>query len=180
MTPPPAMMSGRSAAASSRATASTSSASGAGQRQYRQPVDRGEARAGDHVQGAGADRGGDGEGGVPAGRLGVPGRDVHQGLLVAALDERHRVAELVECLAEAGDVAVAEDAQRGRDEPAALTVGNRVLLRQVRDEGLRDGELHVWFSYQGRPGSTTVFSSVISATARRGPSLPMPLPFRPP
>jgi hypothetical protein len=34
--------------------------------------------------------------------------------------------------------------------------------------------------YQGRPCSTMVFSSVISATARRGPSLPMPLPFSPP
>ena len=35
-------------------------------------------------------------------------------------------------------------------------------------------------SYQGRPCSTTVFSSVISATARRGPSLPYPLLLRPP
>jgi hypothetical protein len=34
--------------------------------------------------------------------------------------------------------------------------------------------------YQGRPCNTTVFSSVISATAVRGPSLPMPLPFNPP
>ena len=34
--------------------------------------------------------------------------------------------------------------------------------------------------YQGRPWSTIVLDSVISATAARGPSLPMPLPLRPP
>jgi hypothetical protein len=39
--------------------------------------------------------------------------------------------------------------------------------------------MRTW-AYQGRPWSTIVFSSVISATAQRGPSLPMPLPFRPP
>ena len=34
--------------------------------------------------------------------------------------------------------------------------------------------------YQGRPCRMTVLTSVISATAERGPSLPMPLPFSPP
>ena len=36
------------------------------------------------------------------------------------------------------------------------------------------------FLYQGRPCRMTVLVSVISATAERGPSLPMPLAFRPP
>ena len=52
--------------------------------------------------------------------LGEPDRRVHQRLLVAALDERHRLAELVQGLAQAGHVAVAEDAQGGGDQPAAL------------------------------------------------------------
>ena len=34
--------------------------------------------------------------------------------------------------------------------------------------------------HQGRPCRITVLTSVISATAERGPSLPMPLPFSPP
>ena len=34
--------------------------------------------------------------------------------------------------------------------------------------------------YQGRPCRMIVLASVISATADRGPSLPMPLPFSPP
>jgi hypothetical protein len=58
------------------------------------------------------------------GRLGVAGGDVDQGLLVAALDERQGVGVLVQRLAEAGDVAVAEDAQGGGDQPAALAVGH--------------------------------------------------------
>ena len=108
------------------------------------------------------------------------------------------LGELVQGLPEAGDVAVAEDAERGRDQPAAYAVGDGVLAGQVGDDGLRDGQpdgggcIHgeTRFridqsgsgrsDYQGRPCRMTVFTSVISATAERGPSLPMPLPFRPP
>ena len=42
------------------------------------------------------------------------------------------------------------------------------------------GAREVLPGHHGRPCRTTVFSSVISATARRGPSLPIPLPLRPP
>ena len=56
------------------------------------------------------------------------------------------------------------DSPQGRGRPGLLS-------------GLGDAECQ---SYQGRPCSTTVFSSVISATARRGPSFPYPLPLRPP
>ena len=88
----------------------------AGQQQHGQPVDGGQRGAGDHVHRARADRGGHGQGGVPPAVLGERGGRVHQGLLVAALDERHRVAELVQGLAEAGHVAVPEDAQGGGDQ----------------------------------------------------------------
>ena len=71
------------------------------QQQHRQPVHRGQPGPGDRVQCTGADRGGDGEGRVPLHRLGVADAQVHQGLLVAALHERHQVAELVERLAHA-------------------------------------------------------------------------------
>ena len=158
----------------------------AGQQQYRQPVDGGQRRAGDHVQRARADRGGHGQGGVAPAVLGEGGGRVYQGLLVAALDERHHVAELVQRLAEPGHVAVPEDAQGGGNQPAALAVSDRVLPGQERHDGLGDGQPHGLrghrrsFLYQGRPCRMTVLVSVISATAERGPSLPMPLAFRPP
>ena len=114
----------------------------AGEQQDREPVDGGDAGPGDHVERPGADRGGDGQGGPAAGRLGEGGGRVHQGLLVAALDERHPVVELVEGLAHAGDVAVAEDAEGGRDEPAAVAVGHRVLGGQEPDDGLGDRQAH--------------------------------------
>ena len=112
----------------------------AGQQQHRQPVDGGQRRPGDHVQRARSDRGGHGQGGVAPAVLGERGGRVHQGLLVAALDEGHRVAELVQGLAEPGHVAVAEDAQGGGDQPAALAVGDRVLPGQVGHDGLGDGQ----------------------------------------
>ena len=91
-----------------------------GQQQHREPVQRRQGGAGDHVHRAGSDGGGHREGGVAVVVLGERGRRVDQGLLVAALDERHRLGELVQRLAEAGDVAVAEDAEGRRDQPAAV------------------------------------------------------------
>ena len=49
---------------------------------------------------------------------------------------------LVQRLAEAGHVAVTEDAQSGGDEPMAVAVGHRVLAGQVRDDGLGNREPH--------------------------------------
>ena len=142
---------------------------------------------------------------MATGVLGERGRRVDQGLLVAALDERHRLVQLVQGLAQAGHVAVAEDAQGGGDQPAALAVGDGVLPGQVGHDRLGDGQsdggavvivglflgsmveldsrgqFGQWsVPYQGRPCRMTVFTSVISATAERRPSLPMPLPFSPP
>jgi hypothetical protein len=100
-----------------------------GEQQHREPVDGGHAGPGDHVERPGPDRGGDGQGGPAAGRLGEGGGRVDQGLLVAALDERHPVVELVEGLAHAGDVAVAEDAEAPGEEALLLPVTVHVLLR---------------------------------------------------
>ena len=78
--------------------------------------------------------------GPPPGVLGVPDGGVHQSLLVAALDERHHLGELVQRLAQPGHVAMTEDAQGGRDQPASLAIGDRVLPGQVGDHRLRDGQ----------------------------------------
>ena len=67
---------------------------------------------------------------------------MHQRLFIAALDERQRVAELIQCLAQPGDVPVAEDPQRSRDQPTAVSVRHRILPGQVRNEGLCNGQPH--------------------------------------
>jgi hypothetical protein len=73
----------------------------------------------------------------------VCGRDVDQRLLVPTLNERHRFAQLIERLAESGHVAMAENAKRGRYESALLTVvTDRILARQIDNNGLRDCESH--------------------------------------
>ena len=64
----------------------------AGQQQDGQPVDRRQRGAGDHVERAGPDGRGDGQGGASLGGLREPAGDVDQALLVAALDERQDVA----------------------------------------------------------------------------------------
>ena len=165
----------------------------AGQQQHRQPVDGRQRGAGDHVERARADGRRDREGGPAEAGLRVAGREVHERLLVAALDERQVAGVLVEGLPEPGDIAVTEDAQRGRDEPAPFAVGDAVLPGQVAHEGLGRGEPNgghgssSWGSgvvsvagHHGRPCRMTVFSSVISVTAVRKPSLPIPEAFSPP
>lgn len=118
-----------------------------GQQEHRDPVDGGEGRPGHEVRRPGADGGGDGVRGQPAALAGEPDGGVHHGLLVAALEERHLlVAGLQERLADAGDVAVAEDPPGGGDEPVAVAVPLGVLAREEADEGLRDGEPHRFWS----------------------------------
>jgi hypothetical protein len=106
------------------------------QQQDGQPVDRCQSGAGDHVERAGADGRGDGQDGTSLGGLGESAGDVHQPLLVAALDERQIVGVLVQRLSESGDVAVAEDPQRSGDQATAVAVRDAVLPRQVEDQGL--------------------------------------------
>lgn len=119
----------------------------AGQQQDGEVVDGGEGGAGDEVGGAGADGRGDGVGGEPAGLAGVAGGRVHHGLFVAALEVGHRGAGLQECLADSGDVAVAEDAPGGGDQPVAFAVALGVLAREEGDERLGGGK-----AAGGRPG----------------------------
>ena len=112
------------------------------EQQHRQAVDGGRGGAGHHVGGAGADRAGTGQGGGPPRRLGVAGGDVHHRLLVARLIEREVGADRFQRLAEAADVAVAEDAEDGRHEARRRpAVALAVLDAQVLDDRLADGQL---------------------------------------
>src|SRR3954454_13237752 len=96
---------------------------------------------------------------------------VHPRLLVAALDERQVTAELVQCLTQPSHVSVAEDSQRGRDQPTPMPVGHRILPGQVRDDGLGHGQPYRAsrclslesnsFCYHGRPCRMIVLRSVI-------------------
>ncbi|CAM5681362.1 hypothetical protein SVIOM74S_07859 [Streptomyces violarus] len=70
----------------------------------------------------------------------VTDRRVHHGLFVAALVVRHRVGVFQERLADAGDVAVAEDAPGGADEPLPDAVAFGVLGGEETDQRLRDGQ----------------------------------------
>ena len=203
------------------------------QQQDRQPVHRRQRRPGHQVHRSGTDRGRHCQCRMPSRRLGVPGCHVHQRLLIAALNERQRVAELVQRLTQPGHVSVAEDPQRGRNQPATMPIGHRILPGDVCNQGLRNGQPHrasgrvahesnsyldcsarcarsariaqcsrllrrrsgtksvsphsssarrraIRFAYQARPCKITVLRSVISSTAQRGPSLPIPLPLSPP
>src|SRR3954452_21328730 len=77
---------------------------------------------------------------MPPHRLGISDPEMHQGLLVTTLHERHQVAQLVQRLPHAGDVPVTEDAESCGDQPTTLPIRNRILLGNVGDHGLGDGQ----------------------------------------
>ncbi len=110
----------------------------AGQQQDGEVVDGREGGAGHEVRRARADGGGHGVGGETVGLPRVTDRRVHHGLLVAALVERHRVGVLDQCLAEPGDVAVAEDAPGRADQPLPYAVTLGVLGGEEAHQRLRD------------------------------------------
>ena len=112
----------------------------AGQQQHRDAIDGGDGGAGDHVGGAGPDGRGAGEGGQAVAVLGVGDRRQDLGLLVAALVIAQLGRVLLEGLAEAGDIAVAEDAPGAGEEGVFAAIAGDVLGGQVADEGLRHGE----------------------------------------
>src|ERR1700680_1417172 len=97
------------------------------EQQHRQTVDRGERRAGDHVGGARAHRAGARERAQPVTRTGKAGGDVDHRLLVAALVVADLRGVLLERLADARDVAVAEDAKAPFDEALLASVTLDVL-----------------------------------------------------
>ena len=90
------------------------------QQQHRQPVGGGQRRAGEQVRGTRADRGADREGLAAAGVAGVADGLVRLGLFVAALVVRHdrriELLVLLQGLADAGNVAVPEDAEHARNQ----------------------------------------------------------------
>ena len=73
---------------------------------------------------------------------GERGGEVDLGLLVLRPEVAQvlRVAELLERLAEAGNVAVAEDSPDARDEPLLASVALDVLLGEEPDDGLTHGQ----------------------------------------
>ncbi len=98
-------------------------------------------------------------GGQPVGLPGVADRGVHHGLFVAALVVRHRVGVLQQRLADAGDVAVAEDAPGGADEPLPHAVAFGVLGGQEAYERLGDRQ----------PGRHRCPSRLVWGTSGAGP-----------
>ncbi len=111
------------------------------QQQHRQPVDGGQRRPGDHVGRAGADRGRAGPGGQPVTHPRVPGRGVHHGLLVAGhhVAQPGRPVRFQQGLAQAGQVAVAEDAEAAGEQPLLHGVPLAVLRGQEPDHRLGHG-----------------------------------------
>ena len=91
----------------------------AGQQQHRQAIDRRAGGAGHHVGRAGADRRGARQRAQPIRHLRERGRGVHHRLFVPALVVAQPPAELIEGLANPGDVAMAEDAEHCRRRTAA-------------------------------------------------------------
>jgi hypothetical protein len=67
-------------------------------------------------------------------------RTVSEALLITPLHERQVIAELIQSLPEAGDVAVTEDSQCRRDKPLTVTIRDRILRGDELYEGLCDGQ----------------------------------------
>ncbi len=111
-----------------------------GQTQHRQPVDRRGGCAGDHVGRPGADRGAAGNRAEAVLRLRVAGGHVHHALLIAGLVQPEVFAVLQQGLADARDVAVAEDADRATKERLGVAVALDALGGEELDDGLADRE----------------------------------------
>ena len=111
----------------------------AGEQQNGNAIDGRGGGTGEHVGCAGADGSGAGEGAEAKTGFGKGGGGVDHGLFIAA----EVVAEagvLLERLAQAGDVAVAEDAEAAFDETLFARVAAGKLGLKERDDGLGDGE----------------------------------------
>ena len=122
-----------------------------GQQQHRDAVDGGERGSGEHVGRAGPDGCRHGPGREPVAGLGVADGGVHHRLLVAPehVGQARPLAGvggsqllLEQRLADAGDVAVAEDAQAPHHQALALAVALAPLVREEAHHRLRDGEPH--------------------------------------
>ena len=112
----------------------------AGQDEHRYAINRRHRRARDHVGRAGSDRGGAGKSRQAVLVLGIGDRGEHLRLLVAALVIAELGRVLLQGLANAGDVAVAEDAPHAGEEAVLVAVAGDVLIGEVFDQRLRHGE----------------------------------------
>ncbi len=113
------------------------------QAQHGQPVHGGGGGTGDHVGRAGTDRAAAGQCAEPVLHLRVAGGHVDHALLVAGLVEAEVLAVLQQRLADAGDVAVTEDADGAAEERLDVTVAFDPLSGQETDDRLADGQPRV-------------------------------------
>ena len=158
------------------------------QQQHRQPVDGGQRGPGHHVGRAWPDRGRAGQRGHPVPGPGERGGRVHHGLLVASLPVTQAglggELGLQQALAEAGHVAVPEDAEAALDEPVPRAVPLAALRGQEPHHGLphrqpycRQGMLHVvtrgstGWSFHCSRTHECAGSSQISHSRRPGPAI---------
>ena len=111
-----------------------------GEQQHGQSVHRRERGARDHVRRAGADRRRARERAESVLHPGVGGGRVHHALLAASLVIGEQVGLLVQRLADAGDVPMAEDAEAAREEAVLDAVSLDMLSGEEADERLRCGE----------------------------------------
>ena len=114
----------------------------AGQEQDRQPVDVRDARRRDEVQGARPDRRGAGHEAAPEAGLGEGDRRVRHALLGVGAKGRELVLHAVERLADAGDVAVAEDRPAAGEDRQRPAGHHRLLRRHEAHQGLRGRQAH--------------------------------------
>ena len=137
-----------------------------GEEQHRQAVGGGQGGPGDHVEGARADGGRAHVGLEAVGGLGEGGGRVHLPLLVAGHDVGHLLLAvgagdliLQEGLADAGHVAVTEDAEGPGDEALLDAVALGVLVGQETDGGLGDRQAdRAGVGFVAHRGSSLLFS----------------------
>jgi hypothetical protein len=89
-----------------------------------------------HVGGARADGGGAGHEAAAAHRLGIGGGDVRHGLLVMRPVGRQAVPHLVERLADARHIAMAEDREDAREDRHCFSVDDGLLRGQIAGKRL--------------------------------------------
>ena len=103
-------------------------------------IDRRDRRARDHIGRAWPDRRCTGQCRQSQVGLGEADCRMHHRLLIAGLVIREFLTALLECLADAADIAVAKDPKHRRDQPSRLAVALAVLRLQVPHDRLRHGQ----------------------------------------
>ena len=111
-----------------------------GEQEHRQMIDRRKRSARDHVGRAGADGRRARQRRRAVRGLGETDRGMHHRLLIARLVIGKVLAAFLECLAHPADIAVAEDAEHRRDQPASTAIALAVLHLQVPHDRLRHGQ----------------------------------------